>query len=460
MLGFAAGLSLLTAITGSNAQTPKKQSPKKAALAFPPRLPDGKPFATDTSEGFLRDSSTLAKDTVIAQTPPTIDFLYFPKQDYEGKPWSNWGDSLAINGKYYASIGDHLAANAKGGVAHGTGTAHVFEYDPVTKEFRHLVDVAKRLGLPPGHYTPGKIHGRLDMGRDGYLYFSTHRGSTTVTTAAYHYKGDWIIRCDPKSGESEIVAQGPVPNHCIPNSVLDPDRLIFYGGTAPGSMGDEGGVQFFAYDIPNRKLLYAGPDGPPRYMIFARSTGRVYYVAGKEDMVGPLMRFDPSMDKAPVKIGVELGLRAATQETPQGIVYTVSKGAKGGESLLFAFDTKSEKATVLGSAAVGTANYITSIDADPTGRYLYYIPGAHGGADRDGTPVIQFDVRTKQKKVIAFLHPFYKEKYGVTLVGTFSSAVDPAGDKLYITWNANRGGRAWDCCALTVIHIPASERQP
>ena len=68
-------------------------------------------------------------------------------------------------------------------------------------------------------------------------------------------------------------------------------------------------------------------------------------------------------------------------------------------------------------------------------------------------------MKTRQKKVIAFLHPFYKEKYGCTLTGTYSTAVDPKGDKLYITWNANRGsGKTWDCCALTVIHIPQSER--
>ena len=62
--------------------------------------------------------------------------------------------------------------------------------------------------------------------------------------------------------------------------------------------------------------------------------------------------------------------------------------------------------------------------------------------------------------MIAFLHPFYREKYGCTPVGTYSAAVDPKGDKLYITWNVNRSGRAWDCCALSVIHIPDSERRP
>ncbi len=427
-------------------------------VTFPPKLPDAKQVVTDKAEEFLKPPATLQKDVAVAKTPPTVDFLYFPGQDYEGKPWSNWGDSLAVNGKYYASIGDHLAVGGKGDGTR-TGTGLVFEYDPDKKAFRQLVDVAKLLDMPKGHYVPGKIHSRLDMGGDGWLYFSTHRGSTTVTTDKNHYKGDWILRCDPKSGKSEVVVQGPVPKHCIPNSVLDPKRLIFYGGTASGTKGDEGaGVQFFAYDVKNGKLLYTGPDGPARYMIFAPSTGRVYYVPGKEDMVGPLMRYDPEKGGAPVKIDAELGLRAATQETPQGIVYTVSKGARGGDADLYAFNTKTEKVEKLGSAAVGSASYITSLDADPTGRYLYYIPGAHGGSERDGSAVVQFDTKTKQKKVIAFLHPYIKDKYGATLVGTFSSAVDPKGDKLYVTWNVNRGGKAWDCCALTVIHIPESER--
>ena len=73
-------------------------------------------------------------------------------------------------------------------------------------------------------------------------------------------------------------------------------------------------------------------------------------------------------------------------------------------------------------------------------------------------PVIQFDVETRTRKVIAFLHPFYQQKYGVTPVGTFGSAIDEKGEKLYVVWNANRGGKVWDCVALSVVHIPPSER--
>src|SRR5437660_1425223 len=264
----------------------KKETKKKKGsdLEFPPKLPDGQTIHTVTSDEFLKAPATIDKDVVIARTAPTIDFMYYPCQTYRAKIWSNWGDGLAVNGKYYSSLGDHDAPK---------GNAFVYEYDPAKKALRLLTDLVSVLGKKLG-YLPGKIHGRLDIGKDGWLYFSTHRGATNVTTDAYGYKGDWIIKCDPKTGKAEIVAHGPVPKHCIPNSVLDPERMIFYGGTAPGSGKDEvNGVQFFAYDVANKKLLYSGKDGPPRYMILANSTGKVYYVPGSDGSAGPMMRYDP-----------------------------------------------------------------------------------------------------------------------------------------------------------------------
>lgn len=424
-----------------------------AALAaeptYPPSLPGGKTVVTDKSDDFLKTPATIKSGVSMAKTAPQVDFAWFPGQDYAGKPWSNWGDSLAVGDKYYASVGDHLAP---------AGNAFVYEYDPAAKSFRKLLDLKQLLNLPEGHYAPGKIHSRLDMGSDGWLYCSTHRGSTKVTTDQYHYKGDWIVRIDPQSAKSEIVVQAPVPKHCIPTSVLDPERLIFYGGTAPGVDSDPLGIQFFAYDCKNKKLLFAGPDGPARYLIFAASTGCAYWNAGKgED--GGLMRFDPEVGK-PVKIDGQIGIRAATQETKDGIVYTVSQGNKETPPVMYAFHTKNEKIETLGDASVGTQGYITSLDVDPSGRYVYYIPGAHGGSERDNTAIVQYDTKNKSRKIIACLHPYYADKYGATIKGTYSSALSPDGSKLYITWNVNRASKAWDSVALTVIHIPESERMP
>src|SRR5262245_45171554 len=344
-------------VSGEGVAQDKKDQKKKKGdnLKFPPKLPDGEEIHTVTSDECLKAPATIGKDVVIAKTAPTVDWLYYPCQTYKAKIWSNWGDGLAVNGKYYSSLGDHNAPK---------GNAFVYEYDPAKKALRLLTDVVsviREMLL----YLPGKIHGRLDMGKDGFLYFSTHRGATNVTTDANGYKGDWIIKCDPKIGKAEVVAHGPVPKHCIPCSVLDPERMIFYGGTAPGAgKEDETGVNFFAYDVAAKKVLYSGPSGPPRYMILANSTGKVYWVPGSDGNVGAVVRYDPAKPSAPpVKIGATLGCRAATQETPQGMVYTVAKGAKGNKTVLFAFNTKTEQAEELGPVAVGTRDYITSIDA-------------------------------------------------------------------------------------------------
>ena len=186
-LAFATLLWLVIGVAVANAE-----------LAYPPVLPGGVKVATDTSAEFLKRPASLPAGVEVAKTPPTIDFLYYPKQTYPGNPWSVWGDSLAVGGKYYSAIGDHLGPR---------GNAFLFEYDPQAKSMRALVDVQKLIDLPEGHYTPGKIHSRIDLGGDGWLYFATHRGSTRVTTDEYHYTGDWIIRHHPGNGKTEIVAR-------------------------------------------------------------------------------------------------------------------------------------------------------------------------------------------------------------------------------------------------------------
>ncbi|MGZ0163586.1 MAG: hypothetical protein ACKVII_06705 [Planctomycetales bacterium] len=417
-------------------------------LSWPPQLPGGQSAVSIKSADLLKPQPGLSADVRIAKTAPEVDLLYYPEQNYPGHPWSVWGDGLTVGTKYYSAIGDHLAPQ---------GDAFVVEYDSETSRIRTLASMAKTINLPDGHYMPGKIHSRIDLGSDGWLYYATHRGSTRVTTDEYHYKGDWILRTHPESGKTEVVVQGPVSKACIPTSVLDPDRMIFYGGTSAGDRTDKT-VTFFAYDIARGKVLHTATGGPARYLILARSTGRVYYM---KDVTGKLMRYDPTSGNPPQAIAGTIGLRAATQETPDGMVYTVGKS----DGHLWQFNTKTEAITDLCELAVASQTYTTTIDADPSGRYLYYIPGAHGGSQKDGTPIIQFDTRQRTKKVIAFLQPLLQKQYGYVTLGTFGAAVSPDGSRLFITWNGNRSGAdkrgryPFDTCALTVIYIPESERR-
>ena len=110
------------------AEKPAKKA--EPAVSYPPRLPDGQESVTDTSPRFLEPPGPVLEGVALAKTAPTVDFVYFPGQDYPGNPWSAWGDSLAANGKYYAAIGDHLAP----GVQHPTAGKTIGE---LWEEFDH-----------------------------------------------------------------------------------------------------------------------------------------------------------------------------------------------------------------------------------------------------------------------------------------------------------------------------------
>lgn len=171
----------LGAVTGAMVVSLLKNAAWASLL---PSLPGGKQVVTETSQALLKPPPSL-KAAAVARTAPTIDFLYYPRQSYKGNPWSNWGDGVAIQGRYYSAIGDHKGPD---------GNAFVYEYDSATKSLRCIVNVQDVLNLPKGHYTPGKIHSRLDMGTDGWLYFSTHRGSqklplTNITIKATGFFG-------------------------------------------------------------------------------------------------------------------------------------------------------------------------------------------------------------------------------------------------------------------------------
>ena len=441
-----AGIVLtLCLIACAFAQTPDERKAKKKLdrypLPYPPTLAGGQTQVTENSPAFLVPGPNLREGVLVAKTPPVVDFAFYPQQNYPGNPWSHRSDGIVRGDKYYSSSNDHLAPR---------GTALLWEYDAVTKQFRLLCDTTKFLesqhAFPPEmNYRPGEMQSRIDLGSDGWLYYCTDRGSPTVTDDAHGYLGEWILRTHPQTLATEIVATHPIEKHTLPASVLDPERMILYCGTAVGKDAPNQKIQFFAFDLKSRKLLKVADDGPTRTMIFAKSTGCVFW-EGK--------RYDPATNEiTPASVP---HVRSATAETPQGIVY----GTSGTAADLWAFHVKTGELKQLGSAAVASQEYIASIDADPTGRYLYYAPGAHGGAARDGTPVVQYDVTTGHKKVLAFLHQLFLDKHGYTPDGCFGSALDEKGERLFISWDGWRKGqpRGWESCSLTVIHIPAAER--
>ena len=91
-------------------------------------------------------------------------------------------------------------------------------------------------------------------------------------------------------------------------------------------------------------------------------------------------------------------------------------------------------------------------------------PAPHGHGYADGSPVVQYDTQTGTKKVLAFMFPYYLDKYGYTAGGTFSIKLDDKGERLFILWNGafvEHGEKKADTfgqCSVMVVNIPASER--
>lgn len=423
------------------AQAKRSQTNSRYPLPYPPSLPNQQSVVTETSLTFLTPGPNFKAEVDIAKTSPIVDFSYYPEQNYPGNPWSHRSDGIVVGDRYYSSSNDHLAPR---------GTAHLWEYEATQKSWRLLCNTSKFLesinAFPPEmNYRPGEMQSRIDLGSDGWLYYSTDRGSPTVTNDAHGYLGEWVLRTHPATGETKVVAQFPIAKHTLPASVLDPKRMMFYGGTAPGKDSPQQKVQFFALGARTGKLRCVADDGPDRTLILSSSTGCVFW-EGKQ--------YSPETNSVtPANVP---HVRSATRETPQSIVYGTSHRSAD----LWAFHVRTGEVRQLGSGAVGSQEYIASIDADPTGRFLYYIPGAHGGAASDGTPVVQYDTQTGRRKVLAFLHRHFWEKYGYALDGSFGSALDEKGERLFISWDGWRKGqpRGWESAAMTVLHIPATER--
>lgn len=410
-------------------------------LEYPPKLPGGVRTVTAESAAFLLPKENLRPGVEIAKKPPKVEFVYYPLQNYPGNPWSHRSDGFVKGDVYYSSSNDHLAPR---------GTAHLWALDARTLEFSHLCDTTKFLegagAFPPEmNYRPGEMQSRVDMGGDGWLYYATDRGSPTVTHDGNGYLGEWLLRTHPQTRVTEIVATHPIAKHTLPASVVDPVRMIYYGGTAPGRDSPNQNVQFFAFDLKLRKLLKVADGGPTRTIIFSPSTGCVFWEGSK---------YDPATNEI---TKLELPhVRSATPETPQGLVY----GTSGTKADFWSLNVKTGEVKQLGNLGVASQEYISSIEADPTGRYLYYVPGAHGGAVKDGTPIVQYDLQTGKKKVLAFLHDVFWEKCDYALDGSFGNALDEKGERFFISWDGWRKGqpRGWESAAITVLHIPAEER--
>lgn len=425
---------------------------------------------------FIGGSLAVAKEAPRVEfgiVPVKPSFFAEPPAGNTVGPWSNWSQAVfhPQTSRFYSSLGDHGAYDAH---------IYIVEFDPAAGAVRCLPEVNAVLGRTRDEFSEGKIHGWLDFYPPGSpaLWFCTYWAKYPEPEEkdfATGYDGGHIMSLDVLSGD--IVDYGvPLGRASWPYHRVDTRRGIMY---AVGMFGE-----FLAWDIKEQKTLWAGylPEGMKwwnRAILIDEETGFVY--TSNQSLADPdvhLLRYDPARNRffkleaampagPPVKPGAKPAksqMRAQTAARgPDGLFWGVTLNGE-----LFSFDPAKEAVADRGENWPGEMRYTCSMARSPKGRYLYYVPGAHGRSAADGSAVVQYDTVTGTKKALAFLHPYYFDKYGYTMGGTFSIALDKAGERLFILMNgafvdpAEQAELAspdvFGQAAVLLVHIPAGER--
>ena len=423
---------------------------------------------TFTSDLFLKIPSEVAKIAaeegvtpfVMAKTPPTVDLAFhgdLPHSALNGTGWSSWGDiALAGDGRVYSGIGDH------GDDAGGKSAAYLYQWDPATKVLKKVADLNAIVERRHGEPTWAKLHARIEEGPDGNIYFiGTLNDGNAANQPKYKWStfipGGQLFQYNPETGRAALFANLPA-GRCTATAQLDRARNVWWCALEAGPNG------LWALDLATRQPLFQAPDGSVtlnRNFALARN-GKVYF-NGK----GGIWQADAQAKTAtPTKSALSTndgqGMRASTDETKGGWIYGHTMGA----NQLFRYAPALDKVELLGPN-FQKGDYVTVCVLSPDEKYLYYLPGAHGSSLKAGTPVVQYNIATRERKVLGFMLEAMETLYDYVPGGTYGIKISADGSTLYVNFNGHAADKirpkemkptGFGLTAFAAIHIPASER--
>jgi hypothetical protein len=354
---------------------------------------------------------------------PAVRAAVYPRPDYEGDPWSQWGQGVVLpDGRFISAIGDHEGPD---------GNSFLYEYDPADDQLTRISDVLSLTDQQPGEWGYGKIHAQMIAGPCGEVYAATYWGTRRGLVYEGDYRGDLLLRLDP--AERTIENLGPIlEGHGVPSMAGWAEGGLLYAEAANPELHDPQRGAFAVLDMATGEQVFATGDEEDHRGFRAMAVhqdGRVLF--SRTD--GRLAQWDPATGELTDLDTVLPGefLRAATPPAPDGTVYLATQGP----DLLFALDPDGELRE-LGPAA----GYTTSLATAPDGSRLWYVPHAHGGAAEVGTPVIEVDTQTGEQRTVVELDPLAQESLGLSLGGTYNVAADHSGSTLYLGMNAAEPG--------------------
>jgi hypothetical protein len=406
----------------------------------------------------IASRQTGAAPFIVAQAEPTVELAFHRDLGPDAinrRLWSSWGDiALAADGRVYCGIGDH------GNDAGGDARCFLYRWDPRQKALEQVVDMNRVVPPQAGQPAWAKVHARIDEGPDGKIYFScTLTDGNRAIKPQYHWTeklpGGQLYQYDPQTGRTTVVADLPHPR-CTATSILDRQRNVWWCNLEAGPNA------LFALNLQTRQPAFQAPDGSMQFnrnIALARD-GSVYF-----NGEGGIWKYDAATGKL-AKTGVAIegspGMRSSTRESRDGIIY----GSTQVTGQLFSFHPANNELRMLGPDWMN-GEYVTVCDLSPDERFLYYLPGAHGGAFKNGTPVVQYEIARGRRKVIAFMASAFERAHDYVPAGTYGMKISSDGGTLYVNFNGHAGDRirpksmkpnGFGLCSFAAIHIPESER--
>lgn len=365
------------------------------------------------------DSEVTAQAEVVQEPGagvPGVALVRYPRPDYEGKPWSQWGQGIvAGDGRFYSAIGDHQGAD---------GNSFIYEYDPETMTLTQIVDVLATVPHRPGAWGFGKIHAQMVRGSCGEIYVSTYWGSRRGLSFTNGYDGDLLLRLNPFERSTENLGV-ILSEHGVASMAATPDGSLLYAEAADPIGQKEGSL--VVLDTATGDVVFTDDDDS--------HTGYRNVAVGQDGSAfiswgdTGLARYDPADNTLTVLDSTLPGsvLRASTVPDANGLIYGVTRDPP----VFFALDPEGA-VTELGPAV----GYTASMALAPDGEHFYYIPDAHGGAWENGTPLIAVDTTTGESEVVVELNPLVEEGFGLVAGGTYNVVVSEDGKTIFVGLNA------------------------
>lgn len=360
-------------------------------------------------------SATVAVLSEGDETTPRVEAVVYPHPDYEGEPWSQWGQGLVLDdGRHLSAIGDQRGRD---------GNSYLYEYDPATKTLTQIIDVLAIADQTPGDWGFGKIHAQMVQGPCGSVMVTTYWGTRRGLEFTDGYQGDVLIDIDPQ--RRTVGTRGVVlAEHGIPSLAASPDGRLLYS-EAVDPAGDDIGA-FVVQESASGETIFVDDD--PAHTgyrtIAVDADGRAFYSIGD----GRLAVYDPESNtrsNLDAKLPGEW-LRAVTEPDGQGTWYGVTRNPE----VFFALNPDGTLRTL--TEAYG---YTTSVALSQDGATLYSIPEAHGRSWEIGAPLMAVDTTTGEQEIVIELQPLAEEQLGIRLGGTYNVAID--NRTLYIGMNAS-----------------------